>query len=303
MGNVTRKFSRNHSSNTTLNKICIINGRKFFNNKDVCWPHPIDNNELDRLQMEHYIIQHSWQANFVSPIYEVLRSGGSVLDIGCGPGTWALEIAFEFPESFVTGIDLTTIFPTQIKPRNTNFFEHNISMGCPWSSAANFDFIHQRFVAPGIRAKDWERVLVKEYARILKSGGWLEIIEGYLLVNPGPIGSCLFDALNSYYASRGAHVKITKYLKKYLTNNNQFTNIKHQEKDIPIGSWAGSTGLLTIDNFVSLFDSISAQLSEFMNIDMEEYNCLTMALSSEVNEYKTCWKIERFVAQKVITET
>lgn len=42
-----------------------------------------------------------FQWNFISPVHELLVSEKKhkVLDIGCGPGTWVLEMATEYPNS------------------------------------------------------------------------------------------------------------------------------------------------------------------------------------------------------------
>lgn len=42
-----------------------------------------------------------FQWNFISPVHESFSSGEKlkVLDIGCGPGTWIMEMATEYPNS------------------------------------------------------------------------------------------------------------------------------------------------------------------------------------------------------------
>src|SRR3989442_14330214 len=41
-----------------------------------------------------------------------LAQRSHILDIGCGPGEWALEIAQRFPESRITGIDISDLMIT-----------------------------------------------------------------------------------------------------------------------------------------------------------------------------------------------
>ncbi|CAG8501378.1 10182_t:CDS:2, partial [Ambispora gerdemannii] len=283
MGNAIRKHKKPSSRQLPSSPIsyCYINNRKFFNDKEVIWPNPIDDVETDRLVMEHYVIRHSWQGkNFISPIERELISGADVVDIGCGPGTWVLEVSTEYPCSTITGIDFSTLFPTEIKPTNAKFFEHNIKTGFPFDSES-IDFAHQRLIGCGILAQDWEKPMITEYARILKIGGWLEILEGSNLVNPGPNTECLFNALLSYYESIGVDVKITQKLERYLASNEYFTNVHHELQIIPIGTWAGRVGELTADNFLSLFDALSSWLLVSLNITLEEFKCLMRKFEEE----------------------
>ncbi|CAG8473303.1 12885_t:CDS:2 [Ambispora leptoticha] len=298
MGNAIRKHKKSLFQQSS--PYYYINNRKFFKNEEVIWPNPIDDVEIDRLIMEHFVIRHSWKSkNFISPIERELKLGVNVVDIGCGSGTWVLEMASEYPYSTITGVDFSTLFPTEIKPVNSRFLEHNIKTGFPFESES-IDFAHQRLVGCGILKQDWEQLIITEYARILKIGGWLEIFEGNTLINPGPNTKRLFDALLAYYESIGIDVKITQKLARYLANNDNFTNIQHQQQTIPIGTWAGRVGELTANNFLSLFDALSSWLLIPLNITLEEFKTLTQIFEKEVNDYHTHWQTERFIAQRCI---
>lgn len=81
----------------------------------------------------------------MAPVSDILRKGGRVLDIGCGPGSWSMEIAGEYPKSTVIGIDITPIYPKEIKPTNCAFYQCNVLNTLPFEDNT-FDYIFMRYV-------------------------------------------------------------------------------------------------------------------------------------------------------------
>jgi ubiquinone/menaquinone biosynthesis C-methylase UbiE len=73
----------------------------------------------------------------------MLRKGSKILDVGCGPGTWSMEIAGEYPKSTVIGIDMTPLFPREIKPSNCAFYQCNLLNKLPFEDSS-FDYVFMR---------------------------------------------------------------------------------------------------------------------------------------------------------------
>lgn len=74
------KYVRHYSGSLDLN-IKIINGRTFLFNDDYFFP--VDYEEADRLQLQHYLYIQIWESYFSSPIKTLLNLGGmNVLDVG-----------------------------------------------------------------------------------------------------------------------------------------------------------------------------------------------------------------------------
>jgi len=44
------------------------------------------------------------------------RPAGNILDVCCGTGIWAIDVADEHPDCYVTGVDLAPIQPTWVPP-------------------------------------------------------------------------------------------------------------------------------------------------------------------------------------------
>jgi ubiquinone/menaquinone biosynthesis C-methylase UbiE len=104
----------------------------------------------------------------------------------CGAATWLLEMATEYPACSFTGIDISPMFPTEIKPRNVQFMQRNAVEGLPFPDET-FDFVFMRIMYLSFTKEQWENV-VRELSRVLKPGGWIELMEcNQYLTNMGPL--------------------------------------------------------------------------------------------------------------------
>jgi ubiquinone/menaquinone biosynthesis C-methylase UbiE len=84
-----------------------------------------------------------FHSNYLAPVSDSLRNGAAVLDVACGPGSWTMEIAGEYPKSEVIGIDMTSMYPSEIKPANCQFIRANVVQPLPFDDAS-FDYIFMR---------------------------------------------------------------------------------------------------------------------------------------------------------------
>lgn len=145
------------------------------------WPYVLtqDNDEQDRMVAQHYLLRTAFGSDFSSPIKPLLQKGIVVLDVGCGPGTWTMEMSTAFPKSTFIGIDQSAFYPRDIKPRNCHFrscgslVQHQLPLPFPDNS---IDYIYQRDMNWGLTGQTWQPLL-QEYQRILKPGGWIEFVE------------------------------------------------------------------------------------------------------------------------------
>ncbi|MGH2480216.1 MAG: class I SAM-dependent methyltransferase [Ktedonobacteraceae bacterium] len=105
-----------------------------------------------------------------------LTSCREILDIGCGPGEWAMEIARLSPSSRVSGIDVSTLMiayaqfcaQTEGIP-NTHFRQADARQSLPFPDAT-FDLVHARLASAWLNTSTWPAVL-EDYYRVLKSKG------------------------------------------------------------------------------------------------------------------------------------
>ena len=75
---------REETPNTT-ELFKYVDGRRYHNVPNLKYNLPNDGDEVDRLQMQHYLSRYIWQSNHSAPVGELLQNGGKdirVLDVG-----------------------------------------------------------------------------------------------------------------------------------------------------------------------------------------------------------------------------
>lgn len=104
---------------------------------------PCDEQEQDRLDIFHKLITEARGGDGL--IYAPHRTNGRFLDLGCGTGIWAIDVAQKYPDSHVVGVDLSRIQPEPENiPRNCDFYAPFDFEG-PWSLGENsWDLIHMQ---------------------------------------------------------------------------------------------------------------------------------------------------------------
>ncbi|KAL9549033.1 hypothetical protein MBANPS3_005397 [Mucor bainieri] len=165
----------------------LRDGRRYHANEKVSYVFPSDDDEADRVHQQHWILRFALQRNYHAPVTQLLQQGITVLDSGCGPATWTLEMGETYPNSKFHGIDASSVFPEAIKPANVEFCVSNIAEKIPFPDNT-FDYIHQRLLILGLTNGDWDKAL-KELYRVLKPGGYIEIVEPDMqdMCNMGPL--------------------------------------------------------------------------------------------------------------------
>ncbi len=106
----------------------------------------------------------------------------NVLDLGCGPGSWALDVAFTLPDAEVEGFDSSQAMVNYANARARSQRLTNASFGVlditqPFEIAANsIDLVNARFLVGVLKREIWPFFL-DECHRILRPGGLLRLTE------------------------------------------------------------------------------------------------------------------------------
>ncbi|VDB91586.1 unnamed protein product [Peniophora sp. CBMAI 1063] len=137
---------------------------------------PADEEELQRLDLEHILFQRL-MGKYPPPMPTILAEDVSagpkrVLDLGCGSGTWALEVAREFPHCEIVAVDLVPM-QNEDMPDNCRSEVDDINLGLQ-HFFNDFDVVHARYISAGIR--NYEQ-LVDHMAEALRPAGLIEVVE------------------------------------------------------------------------------------------------------------------------------
>src|SRR5207249_4569250 len=92
--------------------------------------------------------------------------------------------------------------PTRRSPTNYRFIRGNLLTGLSFVDGC-FDFVHQRLLISGVPVKDWSAVM-QEVARVVRPGGWVELLEAFPGVHPeGPATKRLYDLIRQLGRTAG----------------------------------------------------------------------------------------------------
>lgn len=108
----------------------------------------------------------------------------TVLDVACGTGGWALELAQTFPALHVTGLDLSESHVRYAQRRatedglvNARFLTQDMrTLATDTFESASFDLINVAFIAPALLETDYA-VLMQTLMRFCRPGGMLRWTE------------------------------------------------------------------------------------------------------------------------------
>ncbi len=106
----------------------------------------------------------------------------NILDLGCGPGGWGLDVAFALPDAEVEGVDISRAMVDYANVRAQTQELPNASFGVMDITdpldfpAASFDLVNARLLFAVLKRESWP-VFLSECTRILRPGGLLRLTE------------------------------------------------------------------------------------------------------------------------------
>lgn len=261
---------------------------------------PKDLAESNRLDFQHYVIRYALNGNFVAPI----QQPRAILDVGCGTGRWAREMAAQFPGAHVAGVDLVEPRPPMDAAGTASLAAHdgdgsgsgsahdgsytfttaNVLEGLPFGDG-DFDFVHQRLLFLAIPAEQWPRV-VRELARVTAPGGWVELVESSELVNPGPATEAIQRWTGTLGRKRGVDLLAAQKIGEYL----QAAGLRPVERRIlhvPLGHEGGRLGEMMEQNMIAAFSAVRPIVTGQEVTSEPEFDAAIAALPSEWERQRT----------------
>ena len=147
---------------------------------------------ISEFDIQQYLLRQVLGGNFGAPI---TRRGvpNEILDLGCGRGHWAREMAILFPQTRVISLDLcgpstsnSTSSSYSMRSENFGFVYGNPYDRLPFADQ-QFDFthMHRSTLFPLLPASRWP-ALLNDCTRVTRPGGWIEITAGLPPSGGGP---------------------------------------------------------------------------------------------------------------------
>ncbi|KAA8642585.1 class I SAM-dependent methyltransferase [Aspergillus tanneri] len=198
---------------------------------------PFDDQEQDRQDFLHKVFSVAMRSNDL--IHVPHPKNGRFLDLGCGTGIWAIDVAEKLPDALVVGVDIVPMQPIN-KPHNCQFYSP-FDFELPWSlGEGTWDVIHLRMGCGAVVS--W-RSLYRMVLTHLRHGAWFEQIE----IDFEPrYANCNvhFSALHCWYQSiKQATEKAMRPLAHHprettsLLRESGFVDVSHHQIMLPLGQW------------------------------------------------------------------
>lgn len=205
---------------------------------------PNDEAELTRLNIVHQIyLIFLDNALTTAPLPPTPR----ILDIGTGPGDWAIEMSAAHPTATIIASDLT-VFDSglgHLALPNVDF--QLADARTEWTYHEPFDLIHLRGLSGAFQ--DWDAIYAQAFAHC-KPGGYIEVADAdpaadTIAISPlQPCGNeTQIPALRTYTAALRAAAKAAGYPRDLAHLNTDalaaagFVDVRVLERAIPIGLW------------------------------------------------------------------
>lgn len=248
------------------------------------YPLPKDTAEINRLDFQHYILRLGFRGNYGAP----LAQPRDILDVGCGSGRWAMEMASIFPTARVVGLDLvpppmddarTLGYGLDRRPDNYSYTPGNVLEGLPFPDAA-FDFIHQRLLITAIPQDRWPHV-IQELVRVTRPGGWVELAEcGVPEGAPGLVS--LWQTWITLTAKRGVDFTMGHSL-GILLKNGGLAGVTQNSRYFPMGAYGGHVGRMSATDCMAVGQALRPGVVGAGIATESEYDRLVHAAQEEFN--------------------
>jgi SAM-dependent methyltransferase len=232
---------------------------------------PKDLGETNRLDFQHYMLRYALRGNYAAP----LDNPRSILDVGAGTGRWAMDLALQFPNSRVFGMDLrppavdreSTPAP---RPTNYTFVPGNILEQAPFPDDS-FDFVHQRFLTLAIPAAKWPGV-VTELLRITRRGGWVELVE-----TTTPLGAPAIDQMARWGVEltkrSGIDMSLMAHIGELLGNVGAI-NVTARTINMQVGRPAGRIGAMSAVDYLTALTAVRGHMAKLGIADENTFDAM-----------------------------
>lgn len=165
----------------------LENGRYYHDLRADSYLFPCDSKEQDRLDLFHALLSHArgnaWK---ILPDFPKDTGAGAIhpsdipriLDVGCGTGIWAMDMAKAYKHAQVLGVDISRMYPdSTCVPGNCRFQAYRDYQN-PWMLGdESFNFIHLQMACGSVIETGWESLYHEVYKHLRPGVGYFEQVE------------------------------------------------------------------------------------------------------------------------------
>lgn len=250
---------------------------------------PKDLGESNRLDLQHYLLRYVLNGNVVAPIGQPQ----SILDVGCGTGRWGADMARQFPQANVVGVDIApptaesaAVLQGQDRPPdNYTFVTGDVTKGLAFADNS-FDFVHMRLVVMALPQSAWAPAIAELY-RVTKPGGWIELVDTTVTAR-SPQSRRWVAWAQAMARMRGIDLTAGARIGEFLRGAG-LRDVQETALELPLGPWGGRVGNLMLADAIA-----GAQALEKPVVDMahlatrDEFNTTVAGMAQDFRTLPNC---------------
>ncbi|KAH2924584.1 hypothetical protein KXW15_003953 [Aspergillus fumigatus] len=241
---------------------------------------PVDDEEAERLDLQHRVFVRIFDSRLIFPPIPRLRR---VIDCGYGAGSWAVDVATQYPDCRVIGLDISPHKNPDDMPENLSLQVDDLN--CRFTFPSNhFDLVHSSLLATGINRARWPSYLA-DIRRVLKPGGWVQLIEIYFNVQSDNGSITEEHALRRWSRQFMRSYEGTKDLRvgtrlNTLLRDGGFEEIDARMIPLPLSAWSSDPrmqqiGMLNRENVNNLLPSLALYpLTQISGMSQQDFQDL-----------------------------
>lgn len=224
---------------------------------------PNDETELTRLNIVHQIYLILLNGNLTTA--PLSTPNPRILDIGTGPGDWAIEMSAAHPDATIIASDLS-VFDSGLGHLSLPNVDFQLADAqSQWTYHDPFDLIHIRGLSGAFQ--DWPAIYAQAFTH-LKPGGYIEVADA------DPAGDTISfpqaDTDSSHLriyaralraaAAEAGYPRDLRHLREEVLLAAGFVDVRVLERTIPIGLWPDDLQEKTLGKmaFIALLEGLEA---------------------------------------------
>jgi ubiquinone/menaquinone biosynthesis C-methylase UbiE len=215
--------------------------------------------EISRLDMQHYMFRWEFGGDYLAPVHPI-----AILDVACGTGRWAMDMARRFPRAAVVGFDYNRDLIERAQgdkdlPVNCTFVVADALTRFEFADGA-FDFVMARANSAYIPIPQWPDV-VAEMARVTCAGGWVELRDFGLVRSQSPALTALTDLFAQFAAMRPIYPGAGEQLAGFLRGAG-LRDVKARSVTVRVGRRMSRGARLMLTDYLALLERVSPLIAQ-----------------------------------------
>ncbi|KAG2186882.1 hypothetical protein INT44_003109 [Umbelopsis vinacea] len=269
--------------------------------------YPIENDEVevDRLQAKNDLVKLAFDGDYCAPLDFNAIEYPRILDIGCGAGSWCIDLAQRYPDATVFGLDCQDIFPDPKNiPPNCHLLVHNVLHGLKQYPEGWFDYVHCRFMMLAFSPEQYVQVM-SECLRVTRKHGYVEVMEMDLRIygdpTPGPLTQRLNEEVIHATEDLKLSPRVARNLPGLFPDPSKVFSANTRYLSMPIGMWGGRLGVLFKEDLFMFTKKCQPAVAQARNIQQrtdEEFQNEMERVSREVEVYRCFMNFHAYWVEK-----